>query len=190
MNQRIDPDRLRGLSIFLVGMMGSGKTTAGQILARHIGYRFFDTDVLIERVAGETIAEIFQNSGEETFREIETRILAELSSLTKSVIATGGGIVLQRENWSYLRHGLIIWLDAPIEVLVQRLQGDSSRPLLRETDLESKLTLLLEQRRSLYSEADLRIAIDASDTPESIVDRIIDRIPGALQQPAIDREDN
>jgi shikimate kinase len=162
-------------------MMGSGKSTVGQILARRLNYRFFDTDVLIEKVTGETIPAIFDRSGEEGFREIETKILQELSAYTKSVIATGGGIVLQPVNWSYLRHDLIVWLDAPIGVLVKRLENDTSRPLLRDTELENRLTLLLQERRSLYEEADLRIAVTADDTPETVVDRILGAIPSVLQ---------
>jgi shikimate kinase len=190
MNHSTDLPSLKGLSVLLLGMMGSGKSTVGQILARRLRYRFFDTDVLIERVTGETIAEIFARSGEERFRELETKVLEELSSQTKTVIATGGGIVLKPMNWSYLRHGLLIWLDAPIEVLVKRLEADTSRPLLRETDLESRLTLLRKQRQSLYAQADLHIPMDAFDTPEQVVDRLVARIPEVLQPSPTEREDN
>jgi shikimate kinase len=184
MNQPTDRSLLRGVSIFLVGMMGSGKSTIGRMLARRLHYRFFDTDVLVEKVTGETIAGIFERSGEEEFRAIETKVLAELSSCTKSVIATGGGIVIKPLNWSYLRHSLIIWLDAPIEVLVKRLRNDFSRPLLRDTELENRLHLLLQERRSLYEEADLRVIIQANDTPEKTVDRILKLIPSVLQTSA------
>ncbi|MFM7279672.1 MAG: shikimate kinase, partial [Microcystis aeruginosa] len=130
MDNSTDFNSLRGLSVFLLGMMGSGKSTLGELLSRRLQYRFFDTDILIERVAGKKIKEIFADEGEATFRELETQVLAELSSLTKTVIATGGGMVLKPINWSYLRHGLMIWLDVPLEVLVKRLKQDTSRPLL------------------------------------------------------------
>ncbi|PSF37650.1 shikimate kinase [Aphanothece hegewaldii CCALA 016] len=170
-------DLIRGLSIFLVGMMGTGKTTVGQVLAKQLGYRFFDTDVLIERVTQQSISEIFTIQGEEAFRDIESQILMEVCACTKSVIATGGGIVLRPKNWSYLRHGLVIWLDVPTNVLVQRLLLDTTRPLLQETELKPKLETLMDSRKRLYSEADLHISIENAQTPEEIVAQILDRIP-------------
>jgi len=96
---------LRGVNIYLVGMMGAGKTTVGRILARKLKYRFFDTDELIVRVANQSIAEIFDLEGEEAFRELETKVLGELSAYQNSVVATGGGIVTQSMNWGYLHYG-------------------------------------------------------------------------------------
>ena len=174
-------DGLQGLNIFLIGMMGSGKTTVGQILAKQLDYRFFDTDVLIERVAGKTINEIFATDGEDFFRDLESKILEELSPCTRSAIATGGGIVLRQQNWSHLKQGLIVWLDVPVEVLVSRLTEDKTRPLLKTDDLTLKLTKLLEERHSRYAEADLRIPITANQTPEDIVDQIIAKIPTVLK---------
>lgn len=162
-------------------MMGVGKTTVGQQLAHQLGYRFFDGDVLVEKVAGKTINDIFATEGEEVFRELETQVLAELSACTRSVIATGGGIVLKQKNWGYLHQGLTIWLDAPVSLLVQRLAEDATRPLLKEADLESKLSFLLEQRHSRYQEADLRIEITAEQTTEDIVTKIVAQIPSVLK---------
>ena len=167
--------RLQGINIYLIGMMGTGKTTVGRILARKLGYRFFDTDTLIEQVTGQSISEIFAREGEESFREIETKVLAELAAYTRSVIATGGGIVLRPKNWSYLHYGLIVWLDAPLDVLVTRLADDRTRPL------KSRLTELIEQRRPLYAQADLPIPIEASQTPEQIASQILNKIPSVLK---------
>ncbi|AFY76832.1 shikimate kinase [Pleurocapsa sp. PCC 7327] len=175
---------LQGVSVFLVGIMGTGKTTVGQILAQQLGYRFFDTDVLIERVAGQTINEIFARQGEERFRELETQVLAELSAYTKSVIATGGGIVMRPINWSYLHHGLIVWLDAPVELLRKRLAEDTTRPLLQAIDRAKKLSSLLEIRRPLYQQADLQIAIAQNQTPEQITAKLIEQIPTVLKSKA------
>lgn len=172
---------LKGLSIYLIGMMGSGKTTVGQILAQQLGYRFFDTDVLIERVTNKTINEIFATEGEEKFREIESQILGQLSAYTKSVVATGGGIVLKPQNWSYLRQGLVIWLDASVDLLIRRLTEDNTRPLLKESNLQEKLVSLLEQRQSLYAEADLRIPIEIDHSPEEIVSQIQQKIPTVIK---------
>jgi shikimate kinase len=171
---------LRGINIFLIGMMGIGKTTVGKLLAQELGYRFFDTDVLIERVTQQPINKIFASIGEENFRQIESQVLIEVAACTKSVIATGGGIVLRSQNWGHLRHGLIIWLDASVELLTARLANDQTRPLLQKTDLASKLNSLLEQRRSLYTQGDLRIFINKNDTPEMLISRILEKIPSKI----------
>lgn len=178
---------LKDISIFLIGMMGAGKTTVGHLLAQELGYsRFFDTDSLIEQLAkGQTINEIFATVGEETFREWETQVLAELSTYKKTVISTGGGIVLRQKNWSYLRHGLIVWLDVSVELLIERLTADDTRPLLKDVDLKKKLQTLLEQRQSLYNQADLRITVQPQETPEQVTKRILEAIPSVLKQPAI-----
>lgn len=171
---------LRGVNIFLIGMMGTGKTTVGKLLAQELSYRFFDTDVLVERVKQQPIDKIFASIGEENFRQIESQVLIEVAACTRSVIATGGGIVLKAQNWSHLRHGLIIWLDASVELLTVRLVDDKTRPLLQSTDLTSKLNSLLEQRRSLYSQGDLRIFINENDTPEMLISRILEKIPSKM----------
>lgn len=164
-------------------MMGCGKTTVGKALAQQLRYRFFDADVLVERVAGQKIAEIFAQQGETTFRQLESQVLSELCSYTKSVIATGGGVVTQQQNWRYLQQGVIVWLDAPLEVLLPRLQGNRRRPLLQNVDLPSKLTGLLADRRDRYAQADLHIDITAREAPRAIAARIIEQIPSILKEP-------
>lgn len=181
MTMKKDGDLLGGLNVYLIGMMGAGKTSVGQAIAQQLGYRFFDTDVLISRVAGQTINEIFTSMGETGFRQLETQVLGELSACTRSVIATGGGIVMQRENWSYLHQGLVVWLDAPVELIVERLAGDTTRPLLQTPDPKQKLLSLLAQRQPLYAQADLHIPIAAGQPPEAIAQRIISDIPSILQ---------
>lgn len=178
-------DLLKGINVFLIGMMGSGKTTVGRLLAHQLGYHFFDTDVLIEQVADKTINEIFAEGGEDTFRQLETQVLSELSAYTNLTIATGGGIVLDRFNWSYLHHGLIVWLDASVDLLIDRLQNDTTRPLLQAADPASALQKLLDQRQHLYAEADLHIRINASETPEQIASRIVAEIPTVLKSSAV-----
>ena len=172
---------LQGINVFLIGMMGAGKTTVGRLLAQQLDYGFIDTDVVIEKVAGKTINEIFAEDGEENFRELEDTVLSELSAHTRLTIATGGGAVTRRFNWSYLHQGLIVWLDAPVDVLINRLQNDTTRPLLQEANPAQVLQKLLAQRQSLYAEADLRIPVSASDTSEEIVSRIISEIPNVLK---------
>lgn len=179
-------DLLKGINVFLIGMMGAGKTTVGHLLARQMGYRFVDTDVLIEKVAGKTINKIFADDGEDAFRQLEGQVLSELSAYPKQIIATGGGIVLRRMNWSYLHYGLVVWLDAPVDVLIDRLQNDTTRPLLQNANPEQALQKLLDQRRSLYAEADLHIRVNASETPEQIASRIIAEIPTVLKSPPME----
>ncbi|MBW4623324.1 MAG: shikimate kinase [Cyanosarcina radialis HA8281-LM2] len=170
---------LKGINLYLVGMMGSGKTTVGQLLSQHLSYQFFDTDVLIEQVAKQSIKDIFANSGEDYFRQLESQVLAEISAYTHLTIATGGGIIERRENWSYLHHGLIVWLDVPLEILLSRLATDTTRPL--KSELESRL----EKRQPLYAQADLRITTAEGDTPEAIAARVIESIPQVLKSPAV-----
>jgi shikimate kinase len=174
-------DLLKGINVFLIGMMGAGKTTVGHLLAHQLGYSFADTDALIEKVASKTINEIFADSGEDGFRQLESQVLSELSAYTHLTIATGGGIVKRRFNWSYLHHGLIVWLDAPVDVLINRLQNDTTRPLLQEANPAQALQKLLDQRRSLYAEADLHIVVNAGETPEQLASRVIAEIPRVLK---------
>lgn len=171
---------LQGINIFLIGMMGVGKSTVGCLLAPQLGYSFVDIDVVIEKLAGRTINQIFADSGEEAFRQLESQVLSEVSAHTRLTIATGGGVVLRRFNWSYLHHGLIIWLDAPVEVLIDRLQNDTTRPLLKENAARS-LQNLLDQRHHLYAQADLHIRVSANDTPEAIASRVIAEIPSVIK---------
>lgn len=172
---------LQGLNIYLVGMMGVGKTTIGQLLANKLNYRFLDTDLIIENIAKKTIKEIFEQEGEENFRLLETQVLGEISNYIRSVISTGGGIVLDPKNWSFLHYGLVVWLNAPVDLLITRLAADNTRPLLKETDLSSKLTSLLEQRKALYEQADLHIEIKPNQTPEQIAQEVITKIPSKIR---------
>lgn len=177
----MESDRLKGMNIYLVGMMGSGKTTIGKCLASKIEYRFFDTDLLIEKVTQSSINEIFAQEGEATFRQLETQILEQLCAYTRAVIATGGGIVLKPKNWSYLRHGLVIWLNSPVEILYQRLITNKTRPLLKEGNLLDKLTNLTQQRRAFYAQADLVIDTASEQNPEIIANSILEQIPTVLK---------
>ena len=183
-------DFLKGVNLYLIGMMGSGKTTVGKLLATRLGYRFFDTDSLVERVLAQavgqpvSIAEFFAEHGEAAFRQWEHRVLSEVAAETRSVIATGGGIVLERENWGFLHHGVTMWLDVPVEQLYQRLQADTHRPLLKTNDPIATLRSLSEQRRSLYAQADVRVACLPNEPPEETAERAMVQIQKALKPDA------
>jgi shikimate kinase (EC 2.7.1.71) len=116
-------DLLRGVNLYLVGMMGAGKTTVGRILAKKLKYHFFDTDAVIAQVANQSIADIFAEQGEEAFRELETQVLGQLSAYTNLIVATGGGIILRLTNWSYLHHGIVVWLGCACRPTVRSPAG-------------------------------------------------------------------
>jgi shikimate kinase len=176
---------LKGTSIYLIGMMGSGKTTVGKGLATALGYRYFDTDQLIEGATQQSIAQIFAESGEGIFRELETRTVESLTPMLRCVVATGGGIVLKPENWGHLRNGVIVWLDVPLDLLHNRLAADSTRPLLQGEDLQERLRALDAERRSLYAQADIAIVVGGRDSPTIIVNRILAAVSAACQSKAV-----
>jgi shikimate kinase len=137
----------------LVGLMGTGKSTVGRILATQLGRPFVDTDTVIALEAARSIAEIFTTEGEAAFRTREAAVIARLSSQTSQVIATGGGAVLALENREQLRkNGLVIWLDATPDELLRRVirQSIGIRPLLAGPDPLGSLQALAAARNDLY----------------------------------------
>lgn len=161
--------------------MGAGKTTIGQLIAESLDYRFFDTDAVVEQAAGQAISQIFATTGEAEFRQIETQVLAELSTYSRLVVATGGGIVTQRQNWSHLRHGVIIWLNVPVEVLYNRVKKDTQRPLLQTSDPLARLQLLLQERRPLYNQADVVVSVEPGESAEQVAEHVLQAIPTVLR---------
>ncbi|AII46252.1 shikimate kinase [Synechococcus sp. KORDI-49] len=175
--------RLGGRSLYLVGMMGSGKTSTGRPLAERLGYGFVDADAVIEQAAGCTIPEIFEQDGESGFRAIETQVLNAISQRHSLVVATGGGVVTQSPNWGLLHSGIVIWLDVDREQLLKRLRADTTvRPLLQRPNPEAALDALLNERRPLYAEADLTVVID-EEPPDVVADGILQLLPSLLRDP-------
>ena len=175
--------RLSGRSLYLIGMMGSGKTSTGRPLAEQLGYGFVDADAVIEQAAGCTIPEIFERDGEAGFRALESQVLNAISQRHSLVVATGGGVVTQRPNWGLLHSGIVIWLDVMRDQLLARLKADATaRPLLQTPDPEAALDELLAQRKPLYAEADLTVVIDQED-PATVADGILQLLPGLLKDP-------
>lgn len=174
--------RLQGLNLYLVGMMGAGKSAIGHPLAEALGYRFIDADTALEGVAGRTIPEIFATDGETGFRDLETAVLGQLSAWHSLVVATGGGVVTRTQNWGYLRQGVVVWLDAPAERLLARLRKDpGQRPLLNSADPEGRLQALLTQRLPLYAQADLRIQ-QGDEPAQQVAKLVLAALPGILRQ--------
>jgi shikimate kinase len=174
--------RLEGLNLYLVGMMGSGKSTAGRHLAELLGYRFLDADQSIEQVAGRTIPAIFASDGEAGFRDLEAAVLNQIASWHSLVVATGGGVVTRPENWGQMRQGVVIWLDAPDALLLERLSADPTpRPLLQADDPAGRLATLMAERRPLYAQADLHIVQDGRG-PEQVAAQILEALPSILKE--------
>jgi|TARA_A100001011_G_scaffold39857_1_gene37644 shikimate kinase len=181
--------RLGGRSLYLVGMMGSGKTSTGRPLAEQLGYGFVDADAVIEQAAGCSIPEIFERDGEAGFRALESQVLNAIGQRHSLVVATGGGVVTQQENWGLLHSGIVVWLDVVPEQLMQRLRADSTvRPLLQTDDPDAALNALLNQRRPLYAEADLTVVIN-QETPLAVADGILQLLPSLLKDPTQRRTD-
>ncbi|MCP4041617.1 MAG: shikimate kinase AroK [Gammaproteobacteria bacterium] len=149
-------------NFFLVGPMGAGKTTIGRRLARELGKDFIDSDQVIEERTGASIPLIFELEGEAGFRRREKAILEELTSGTDLVVATGGGVVLDRENRSILiNRGFVIYLHAPLERLFERTRRNRNRPLLQTKDPQTKIRDITAERDPLYRQvADLTVKTD------------------------------
>ena len=164
------------MNILLTGFMGAGKTTVGKKLAKRLGYFFIDTDREIEKEQGCSITEIFKYGGEECFRDLETDILQKLQTKQNLVIATGGGMVLRNENRSLMQSlGTRVYLKVELQELMRRLKKDKKRPLLQKSKPEEHILEMLQQRKSIYEEADC--IIDTTDlSPHQMVTEIIRKI--------------
>ena len=151
-------------NLFLIGPMGAGKSTVGRRLARALQMRFVDLDQVIEAETGSSIALLFEIQGEAAFRERESAALARTAELDGIVLATGGGSVLAPANRAVLgQRGFVLYLEAPVELQLERLSRDHSRPLLRAPDRAQRLRDLAETRNPIYRElADLVVAADRS----------------------------
>jgi shikimate kinase len=140
-------------NIFLVGMMGAGKTSVGRVLARDLGKTFYDSDQLIESRTGVRIPVIFELEGESGFRARERAVIAELTELHGVVIATGGGAVLDADNRAALSaRGVVVYLRGSVNELWNRTRHDRHRPLLQTPDPLARLKELYAQRDPLYRE--------------------------------------
>jgi shikimate kinase len=163
-------------NIALIGLMGSGKTTIGALLAQKLKLNFVDIDTEIEKKEKSTISEIFAHKGESFFRELETQALKEFAGKTNQIISTGGGAVQNTENLDFLKQNCItIYLKTSPEVLFERLKDDASRPLLQNPDPLATLKELLKKRQDNYQKADIIIDTD-NKTTDKIVNEIIKNV--------------
>lgn len=160
-------------NLFLVGLMGAGKTTIGRQLARLTGKTFYDSDHEIEARTGVRIPVIFEIEGEAGFRVRESEMIAELATLPNIVLATGGGAVLNPNNRQVLaNHGTVIYLRAGIDDILARTQHDKNRPLLQTANPRAKLEALFAQRDPLYRE----VADVVIDTSRQNINTLVHRL--------------
>lgn len=166
-------------NIFLVGLMGAGKTTVGKLLAKHLSKRFVDSDHEIEKRTGVKVAVIFELEGEAGFRAREELVIEELTRETGIVLATGGGVILRDANRAALRgRGTVIYLRASTDDLWRRTRNDKNRPLLQTENPRARLQELLTQRDPLYS----GIAHLIADTGEQNVQKLVRHLERELAQ--------
>jgi len=164
-------------NLFLVGSMGAGKTTVGRRLANALDKDFVDCDQALEERTGASVSLIFDIEGEEGFRRREQMLLGEICERQGIVLATGGGAVLEETNRSLLiNRGFVIYLEAPLDLLLRRTARDRARPLLQGGDREARIAELLRERDPLYREvADLVVATDEHSS-RRVVRQILESI--------------
>ncbi|MEI7475043.1 MAG: shikimate kinase [bacterium] len=161
-------------NVVLIGLMGCGKSTVAAILSDKLKMKFIDTDSLIVQKEERSINEIFAQSGEAYFREIETQLIKEVSADFDCIISTGGGIVERSGNLEYLKqNGIVFYLKTSVQTLYERLKNQSDRPLLKTENPYETLKGLLEKRENKYFLADITIETD-NKNPDKIVGEIIE----------------
>lgn len=172
-------------SLVLIGLMGCGKSAIGRRLATKLSLPFIDADEEIERVAQQSISEIFAQYGESFFRERERMVIARLLANGPQVLATGGGAFINPQTREAVReHGISIWLKAELPVLMRRVMKRNTRPLLKTDDPEAVMRRLMEERYPIYAEAD--ITVESRDVMhETIVAEIVEAL---LKSGLLDRQ--
>ncbi len=174
--------QLKGRSIVLIGLMGAGKTTIGRRLAKKLKLPFADADTEIEKAAGKTVPEIFEEHGEQYFRDGERRVIERLLSEQPRVLATGGGAYMSDETRATIADkGISIWLKADFELLMKRVRKRSNRPLLKTDDPEAVMRKLIAERYPVYGNSN--IMVESRDVPhDQIVIACIETLADHLRQ--------
>ena len=158
--------------LYLVGFMGSGKTTLARALGRRLGWRHVDLDEEIERREGRTVSQVFAEHGEAYFRKAEREVLLAFLPMRNVVVATGGGTFVQPANRAdILADGVVVWLDVPFARIVDRVPSDGRRPLAADRDA---FAALFEERRAAYRQAHLRL--DAQGRVDALVERLLHQL--------------
>lgn len=166
-----------GKNIALIGFMGSGKSTISKELEKETRKEIIETDKEIEKKLGVKISKIFAEQGEEKFRELEKEILKELEGVENKIISCGGGIILDPENVKLLRKNcILVWLWAPLEEIIKRVEKDSTRPLLNVQDREGEIKKIMEKRKMKYAKASDIVINCNGKKPEEIVKKILEEV--------------
>ena len=167
------------MNIFIVGPMGSGKSTVGKIISDELFLNFFDTDDEIESRTGASIDWIFDLEGEEGFRKRESSILEEMVKQNSIVLSTGGGIILSDSNREMLSsRGTVFYLSTPISVQLERTSKDKDRPLLKNGDPEEILTKLQKERKDLYESVSDHVIETENKSSQEVASEIINLVKG------------
>lgn len=163
------------MPIVLIGMMGSGKTHFGRILAKKLGLKFYDSDLLIEQKANCSVAEIFERWGEEKFREVEAKTIQEIIHKGPSVIATGGGAIKNEQTANTIfNHSYSVWVKADMDQILKRVARNENRPLLACENPEDVLQKLMSEREHIYSKAMFTINSSDGNASAAIRDLLAD----------------
>lgn len=166
-------------NLYLMGFMGCGKTTVGRELANHLRLPFIDTDELIEEREGQSIPHIFKIQGEDYFRQMERRIIEEVTSLDGHIVSLGGGAVMNPDNWRRItQSGQTVTLAFPPGIIANRLSSQGNRPLLHDSgiNLLTMIEYLSKQRESAYQKADVVLYYDSPVSAQTIVKDILSKL--------------
>lgn len=176
-NRQESSRKFQSGNLILVGLMGSGKTTLGRALAKHLGKTFVDSDEEIQLRTGVTIPHIFDIEGEAGFRQRETAAIRDLVERDNMVLATGGGTVLAEQSRELMQqNGIVIYLKASVHDLWQRTRHDRNRPLLQTTDPHAKLTELFQQRDPLYLQVADIVMQSGKQSAHALMLNLVDEI--------------
>ena len=158
----------------LIGFMGTGKTTVGRLVAEALHFEFLDTDELIQARAGKTITDIFAQDGEPAFRALEQQVIRELSTKTRTVISTGGGLPTNPENLALLKSfALVVCLWSSPAKIWERVKNQSHRPLLHDPNPQNKIRELLAARKPFYQQADVLVNTDLRNVREVVQQLVV-----------------
>jgi len=180
---------LNGSSVYIVGMMGSGKSSVAKVLGESLKYTVLDSDGVLEQLTKMTVAEIFEAEGEDAFRDVETQVMQEICAYTKVVVSTGGGTVNRKANWAHMQSGIVVYLCFPGAILAQRVVADGveNRPLLKgmeptESAVEEHLQEIFKERAKMYALADITVNINDDITVDQVALRVLTELKSRLEE--------
>jgi shikimate kinase len=164
------------MNLVITGFMGTGKSTVGRRVSELLKIPFFDVDETIKRQTGRSIADLFRDKGEASFRAMESSIIQELSMQNKAVIATGGGALMNPTNRDFLeKRGILVCLTARTGTLLERLKDDLTRPLLAGENMKERIDRLMQERQAVYAMCPIQITTD-DKTITQVADEVVAKV--------------